>query len=512
MGLPRITATDTAPVCRPIDAPVRRALVAVLCAALAGLALFFVPATAVAAAPSVTFTVKSGVRPIPDDFFGLSIEVDKLTAFADAGLPFDRMLSILRPGNGEPLQLRLGGRSADAAVWGQHPTTLPRWVKFLDATWMNDLVDLVERDNLRIELTVNLVAHSPTMALAFAEAAERALPRGTLAGLAIGNEPDLYRLQPSLEAERLASTTKSTPKHWTRKYNVDTYVDDFRTYARAITRHLRGIPLAGPELTYPSVAWPTKLVTLGSLRPASLSFHRYATATCNSKQRRAVPDAAAFLENRFSGGLARTLTGDLRFAAANQIPIRVSEMNSFTCGGRAALAASFATALWAPDALFEMASVGVDGVNWHIRPELANAPFALDAAQGVTVHAEAYGLAAFARMLGPRAELLRVSSNAPDREAIKAWAVSSSHGTMLLELNKSPQTVHTLVHPLRSRNAIITRLLGPSPAAETGETLAGQTIGEDGRWHGTRTTTEVSAVRGLYPIRLPAYSAALIKL
>ncbi len=512
MGLPGITASDHAPVCRPIDARVRRALVAMLAAVLATLAIL--PASAPAAAPpvpTITFTVKSRARSIPDDFLGLSIEVDKLAAFAKAGLPFDHMLSILRPGNGEPLQLRLGGRSADTAVWGEHPTTLPHWVRFLDATWMNDLVDLVQRDNLRIELTVNLVAHSPTMALAFAEAAQRALPRGTLAGLAIGNEPDLYRLQPRLEAERLKSTTKSTTKHWTRHYNVDTYVDDFRAYARTITRHLRGIPLAGPELTYPSVAWPQQLITLGSLRPASFSFHRYATATCNSKQRRAVPDAAAFLENRFSGGLARTLYGDLRFAAANQVPIRVSEMNSFTCGGRAALAASFATALWAPDALFEMAGVGVTGVNWHIRPELPNAPFALDT-QGVSVHPEAYGLAMFARMLGPKAVMMHVRNDAPDPEAVKAWAVSSSHGTSMLEINKSPQTVLTLVHTLHSHNATVSRLLGPSPAAETGETLAGQTIGEDGRWHGERTTTSIRAVRDVYAIRLPAYSAALVRL
>ena len=108
---------------------------------------------------------------------------------------------------------------------------------------MNDLLGLVQRDNPRIELTLNLAAHSPTMALAFAEAANRALPRGTLAGLAIGNEPDLYRLQPQLETERLASTTRSTPKHWTRHYNVDMYVQDYRSYARAISQHLRGLPL-----------------------------------------------------------------------------------------------------------------------------------------------------------------------------------------------------------------------------------------------------------------------------
>ncbi len=162
-------------------------------------------------------------------------------------------------------------------------------------------------------------------------------------------------------------------------------------------------------------------------------------------------------------------------------------MNSFTCGGRSALAASFATALWAPDALFEMARVGVSGVNWHIRPELANSPFAL-ATQGVTVHPEAYGLAVFARMLGPDAQLLRVKSDAPDGLAIKTWAVTSRHGTKLLVINKGPQTVLSLVHAIRARDATVSRLLGPSPAAETGETLAGQTIGVDGRWPGTRTT------------------------
>ncbi len=186
--------------------------------------------------PTVTLTVQSRIRAIPDDFFGLSVEVDKLEAFAATGSPLDRVLTILRPGNGEPLLLRLGGRSADAAIWGERPPSPPRWVTLLDDTWMNDLVDLVQRDNLRIELTLNLAAHSPTMALAFAEAANRALPRGTLAGLAIGNEPDLYRLQPRLETERLASTTRSTPTHWTRHYNVDTYVQDYSSYARAISQ------------------------------------------------------------------------------------------------------------------------------------------------------------------------------------------------------------------------------------------------------------------------------------
>ena len=72
--------------------------------------------------------------------------------------------------------------------------------------------------------------------------------------------------------------------------------------------------------------------------------------------------------------------------------------------------------------------------------------------------------------------------------------------------------MHTLVHRCDLATPSSAGCLGRLPAAETGESLAGQTIGEDGRWHGDTQTTEVSAVRGLYPIRLPAYSAALIKL
>jgi hypothetical protein len=505
-----MTATDYAWGSRRLARRRRRGVLGLFGTVIAAAAFVPVPAAGAASqVPTVSLTVGQRGRAIPDDFFRLSMEVDKLKAVATTGDPFDRILTILRATNGEPLLLRLGGRSADAAIWGQLPATAPRWVFGLDDTWVSTLADLVRRDNLRVELNLNLAVHSPSMALAFAEAAKRALPRGGLAGLAVGNEPDLYRVQPRLEKERIASTLRSTPTHWTGTYDAERYVTDFRTYARTIRRHLPGVPLAGPELTYPSLDWPTKLNALGSQRPDSLSFHRYATATCTSKQRRAVPDAAAFLENRFAGGLARTLATDLRFASVNQIPLRVSEMNSFTCGGRSGLAASFATALWAPDALFEMASRGVAAVNWHVRPELPNAPFALDA-HGVTAHPEAYGLALFTRTLGPKAQLIRVRNDAPTALSIKTWGVSSAHGTAILAINKGPQTVLTLIHALRSRDARVSRLLGRSPPALTGETLAGQTIGEDGRWHGERTITPVRAVRGLYRVRLPAYSAVLV--
>ena len=154
------------------------------------------------------------------------------------------------------------------------------------------------------------------MGLAFAEAAQRALPRGGLAGLAVGNEPDLYRLQPSLEAERLASTTKSTPKHWTRTYNADAVRRaTFSTLRVARSRrHLRGVPLAGPELTHPECRVADEArSTLGSRRPDESvlpplrdgDLQRASSAAPYRMPRR-------FLRTGSPAGLARTLTGDLQ--------------------------------------------------------------------------------------------------------------------------------------------------------------------------------------------------------
>jgi hypothetical protein len=44
---------------------------------------------------------------------------------------------------------------------------------------------------------------------------------------------------------------------------------------------------------------------------------------------------------------------------------RLGEMNSIDTGGLTGLSNSFSSALWATDMMFSLASIGVDGVNWH---------------------------------------------------------------------------------------------------------------------------------------------------
>ena len=93
--------------------------------------------------------------------------------------------------------------------------------------WLKKLSTLVRADHLRVMLDLNLAVHAPSVAATFAQAAVKALPPTTLAGLEIGNEPDLYWRQPFLAKERLPQTLKSTPKHWTVNYSAADYRRDY---------------------------------------------------------------------------------------------------------------------------------------------------------------------------------------------------------------------------------------------------------------------------------------------
>ena len=456
------------------------------------------------------FSLSGQSQHIQRGFFGFSAEDNEVNKYLDAGPLFDRMLKIMRPQDGSRMILRIGGRSSDEVYWKVSTAGAPHYVIPLTPAWLDDLGKLAHRDNLKLEFDLNMAVHSPRMAASFAKAALKAVGPGHLAGFGMGNEPDLYRLESWLEKERIPSTLASTPRHWTAGYTPETYRTEYVEYARAVLRAIPGIALTAPELTYPSQLWPTELLALGKFAPQAISFHRYATATCKKVNSHA-PGVYAFLKDRYAGGLAKTLSGVFALTQSKGVPLRVTEMNSVTCGGRKHLAESFATALWAPDALFEMMHLGVAGVNWHIRPKLPNAPFHLGP-NGVEPLPEAYGLAVFAQMLGPRARLEDVSITSSLGHRVKAWAVDSKNGLKLLLINKSGQTLKARVKMGNGHSsASVSRLVAPSAAAETGETFAGQTIGPDARWHGRNDTFSISpGSNGIYTLHMHPYSAAIV--
>ena len=95
-----------------------------------------------------------------------------------------------------------------------------------------------------------------------------------------------------------------------------------------------------------------------------------------------------------------------------------------------------------------MARAGIAAVNWHIRDAKANAPVVFGA-RGVQARPELYGLALYARMIGPGAVLLPVRTDATNDRLLKASAVGSGPFLRLLLINHGGVRHGRLTFPSR---------------------------------------------------------------
>lgn len=484
------------------------AIGAIICGLLAGSG----DAVRAAGPPPVSVRVTvTGTGPaIPRSFFGLSMEYTGVATYEKLGPLFDRVVAMIRPQDGSQLMLRLGGKSADHAYWDTPTKGAPRSVFELNDKWMAALSGLVARDRMRVMLDLNLGVHSSTMAVNFARAAAKTLPHGALAGVEIGNEPDLYHLQGDLNKERIASTPKSLSVNWERDYSASDYRRDWITYANALKKALPWLPIGGPETISDKPQWLSAIEGLGRLDPQFLTIHRYASSNCWPISSPAYPTIALMLSPASSAGLAGTVHGAVIYAHADHQALRLTEVNSISCGGNKGVADSFATALWAPDALFQMINEGVNGISWHIRSNSVNAPF-LPGPGGIVAKPELYGLALFAQTTGPNARLLNttLTSSAPINMSV--WPVQSAHGLKVLVLNKGARPANvTLSLSNRSSRATVERMRAPNITASTGVTLGGQTISPTAQWQGKKVSTTINGRSGTFTVPMPGYSAALL--
>src|SRR6202020_500659 len=115
-----------------------------------------------------------------------------------------------------------------------------------------------------------------------------------------------------------------------------------------------------------------------------------------------------------------------------------------SCEGAKGVSDTFASALWALDTMFQFASVGVDGVNFHMLPgshyELFTVSHDPTGAWQAFVHPEYYGLLMFAQAFPPGARLLPVSAQSGP---VKIWATLGADGvTRVVAINQDPGAEH----------------------------------------------------------------------
>ena len=366
---------------------------------------------------------------------------------------------------------------------------------------------LVKREDVRLILDLNLVTGSPLMAARWVAAAEHDLPRHTIVGLEIGNEPDIYS---RVFWQAIVSSPVPGEPALPATLSAAGYVRDFLAYAEALEGVAPGVPLIGPAVANPvrDSGWVSKLIYGTRTALGVVSAHHYPYSACARPSWRSYPTIPRLLSEQASAGMAQSLAPVIRFAHRAGLPLRMTELNSVTCGGRPGVSDAFATALWAPDALFELLRAGVDGVNIHVRADTVNGALTV-VPNGLQARPLLYGLIMFIRALGADPELVGHTLYGARGVDLKVWA-SRATGRMLhvLLIDKSNRAVHVGLQLPGIGPATVQRLLAPAVDSRSGVTLAGQTLSPTGRWLGQRISQTLEPGVEGYQLALPRFNTS----
>jgi hypothetical protein len=476
---------------------------------------------------------------VPRSYLGLSTEYWALPLWSGEMPLLERALSLVRVRGEGPLILRVGGDSADHAFWDPNAGTggvpLPSWAFSLAPKWLGQARALVRTLGVRLILDLNLITDTPGAAAEWARAAKAGLPPQSIKALEVGNEPDVYSRADWLAItagrgleERGAGWVGGRVGGWVGGWvgghritgetlpaalTARDYAHDFRAYAAALGQVAPREMLGGPALANPvhHGRWVQTLIDGARRDLGMVTIHRYPYTGCPGRRgTRSYATVGRILGPTATTGMATALRPLVDAAHDAGLPLRLTELNSVNCGGRAGVSNAFATALWAPDALFSLLRAGVDGVNLHVRADAVNAPFALGPA-GLQARPLLYGLILFARTLGPDAQLVTLHSHLSRPANLAAWAVRVGRDTLhVLLIDKSRRSERVWLRLPATGRASLQRLLAPSAAAQSGVTLGGRALGADGRWQGLAAAQILTPRRGAYALSVRGMSAALI--
>ncbi|HEV7527615.1 MAG TPA: hypothetical protein VGO29_01830 [Solirubrobacteraceae bacterium] len=435
---------------------------------------------------------------VPQEFLGLSFEMSALAQIArysDRG-NLATMLRSLGPG-----QLRFGGASADTRIaWTDARTPRPAWAtNVVDGEDMRQLAALASASGWHVVLTVGIVHFEPTAAAREIAAAKAALG-GWLVGVEIGNEPDSYARH----------AARSEP------WGFSQYAQEAATYRAAIEAAAPGVPLYGPDVSGSAAfeSWgPGEAVTE---QPAMLTGHHYPLGCAQVPP----PSITRLLSAKIRAKEVSSLRRYVRISRAGNLPFRMDETNSVSCGGVADISNTYASALWASGFIAQAMASGAAGVNMHgnptnckgYSPVCAPGPQELSTGE-LTAQPEWYALLLAKELIGsrPLPTAVKVRPQVANVQASGFLAPDASLRFVLVDydpLGKPAVSVRLRVGTGYSRARTLA-LTGQSLDALSGTQLGESEVGADGSWTARRVGA-AAARGGTVSVKLAAGSAALV--
>lgn len=334
-----------------------------------------------------------------------------------------------------------------------------------------------------------------TFATNYAQSWLTNMPGGSISGMVMGNEPDGPCTIP-----------------------YSTYLSRFQTYTTAI-RGLGGasaMKFIGPQFggQLPWVYTGTDMVPFINSEASILAAagqHWYALNGCTGS-----PTLAQLLASSAATSASSQMAPYVSAAHSNGTTIRISEMNSVDCSGRAGISDTMAAALWVMDGMFNLAAVSVDGVNIFSDIQsfydlfgftTTSAPYHIS-----FIRPEYYGVLVFQQATQNTARLLPVTVTTSAN--VSVWATKDASGVVrVLVINKDQSLSGTVNITLTGFGiAQLSRLTAPSVSSTTGVVYAGQTFdgSTNGVITGTLSTIPVTPSSGIYSFSVGITSAALL--
>lgn len=287
-------------------------------------------------------------------------------------------------------------------------------------------------------------------------------------------------------------------------YDFNQFAAEWQHFYQIIRARLPNAPFAGPDTAYNN-EWLVPFAKQFKREAVFLSQHYYSegppTDPSMTIERLLRPNPK--LQDEFNGMKATMQESGL--------PFRLAETNSCYQGGKQGVSDTFASALWSADLMYQLASAGGMGINFHGGGYGWYTPIAGTQEDGFLTRPIYYGMLLFAQ--AGAGQLVESKLDPPDRAALlTAYGLRSNTGAIkVAAFNKNTDRGVRLTVDAgqRALRAIALRLHAPRVDDTTDTTFGGSPVGAAGAWSAMRKET-LDVENGAAIIELPAASAALI--
>ena len=289
-------------------------------------------------------------------------------------------------------------------------------------------------------------------------------------------------------------------------YDFKQFAVEWQHFYETIRTRVPNAPFAGPDTAYNN-EWLVPFARRFKREAAFLSQHYYAEGPPT--------DPSMTIERllRPNPKLHEEFAGMKETMQESGLPFRLAETNSCYQGGKAGVSDTFAAALWSADLMYQLASEGGTGINFHGGGYGWYTPIAGTQEDGFLARPIYYGMLLFAQ--GGAGQLVESALESHEHTPLlTAYGFRSNSGAMkVAAFNKTLDGSVRLIidpggHALRATSL---RLRAPRIDDTTDATFGGAPVGAGGAWSANREET-LPVENGAVVVELPAASAALIRL